>query len=338
MVKALRDQMRWLTFGDEGFPLRRYHPLRPFILAYNAYQMNKYLSPYVDARFAIHLDKERTKAGSRNKSVVDLALTAYLDGKAGERKAHGMDSAFKAMVMSQIKLFLFSGLDTTSSSICYIFYNLSTHPSVLDRIRAEHDQIFGSEIRQAATLMSRDPYLLNKIPYTAAVIRETLRLFPAASTTRAGEPGFNITDARGLQYPTNGYLIWLVPQAIQRDPAFWPHPDEFLPERWLASPKEPLYPVSGAWRPFEHGPRSCIGQELSMIEMKIVMVLTLREFAISGVYEELDQLKAEARIPDSQPALKTGKRPRTVDGERAYQIGLGQPSGNLPCRVSILAG
>lgn len=44
-----------------------------------------------------------------------------------------------------------------------------------------------------------------------------------------------------------------------------------------------------AWRPFEKGPRSCIGRDLSIAEMKIVMILTLREFAFENAYEEWDQ-------------------------------------------------
>ncbi|MCJ1252880.1 hypothetical protein MMC24_000686 [Lignoscripta atroalba] len=327
MVHALRRQMRWLAFGDEG-NLQRFHPLRPFVHAYNAYQMDSYLSPELDSRFAVHQESEKTKDMKRSKSVIDLALTAYLSGKAGGgNPTQGtMDSAFKTLAMNQIKLFLFSGHDTTSSSICYIFYLLSTNPTTLSHVRAEHDQLFGSTPSEAASLIASDPYLLNQLPYTTAVIKESMRLFPAASTTRSGEPGFSITDFKnGNQYPTDDCLVWLIPQAIQRDPAYWPHPDRFLPERWLTSPGDLLHPVKGAWRPFENGPRACIGQELAMLEMKIVMVLTCREFDISAAYGEVDG--------ERKGKGKGTQGVRTVDGERAYQIEHGQPSGNLPCRV-----
>lgn len=321
MVQALRRQMKWLTFGSEGLPLQKFNPLRPLVHAYNTSLMDTYLSSKLDSRFAIYQDKDKAKNVKRSKCVIDLALTAYLEGRGEEHMTQGMDGAFKALAMTQIKLFLFSGHDTTSSSICYILYLLSIHPTVLERIRTEHDQVFGSDLNQAPTAITENPYRLNQLPYTVAVIKESTRLFPAASSTRAGEPGFYITDAKGRQYPTNGHLVYLISQAIHRDPAYWPHPDKFLPERWLTSPGDPLYPIKGAWRPFEHGPRSCIGLELAMIEMKIVMVLTLREFDIRAMYEDLDKQTPR-------------KGPRTVDGERAYQIGLGQPSGDLPCRVS----
>jgi len=299
--------------------MQRYNPARPFINAYNTYQMDKYLSPKVDARFQIHQDRNRDL--KRSKSVIDLALTAYFSDSGHESSNHGLDPRFKSLLMSQVKLFLFSGHDTTSSTICYIFYVLSVYPSVLQRLRAEHDSVFGSDVSKTASLIACDSHLLNQLPYTVAVIKETMRLFPAASTTRSGEPGFTIKDPdRGREYPTFGYLVWLIPHAVQRDPEYWPQPDRFLPERWLVSPEDILHPKKGTLRPFEHGPRSCIGKEMSMIEMKIVLALTSREFQIKTVYDEVDR--------DSSTDI------RTVDGERAYQVQHGQPSGNLPCRVT----
>ena len=152
-----------------------------------------------------------------------------------------------------------------------------------------------------------------------------MRLFPAASTTRRGEPSFTITDPRnGLHYPADpDMLIWLVSHACHRDPAFWPRANEFLPERWLAKEGEEMYPKQGAWRPFELGPRACIGKELSLLELKIVLCLVVRRFEISAVYEELD-----AEIDTERKKIV-----KTVDGERAYQVGKGEPSEFLPCRV-----
>lgn len=46
-----------------------------------------------------------------------------------------------------------------------------------------------------------------------------------------------------------------------------------------------------AYRPFERGPRSCIGQELVIVEMRVVLALTVRRFdfvkkGLDGVHEE----------------------------------------------------
>lgn len=119
-----------------------------------------------------------------------------------------------------MKLFLFSGHETNSSTIYYVLYLLSVHPGVLSGLRAEHDNVLGSDPSQTMTRISKDPFLLNKLSYTTATIKESMRLFPAASITRSDEPSFTITDSRNnLRYPADpNMLIWLVSHACHHDP------------------------------------------------------------------------------------------------------------------------
>ena len=74
---------------------------------------------------------------------------------------------------------------------------------------------------------------------------------------------------------------------------------------------------------FERGPRNCIGQEVALVEIKIVLALTVREFDIIDAYDEWDTLK------------KNKPEKMRLDGERAYMIyrGTGHPADFYPCRV-----
>ena len=321
LVDGLRMQIRWLTFGADVNPFVRYNPVRPFVHMYNAYRMNTYVARELEKRICTFQDTRDEEAVKSTKSIIDLSLAAYLSDHSQDKSVSGMDSTFKAFAMSQIKLFLFSGHDTTSSTICYIFYALSIHQETLARVQAEHNEIIGNDVSSTAATISKNPQLLNQLPFTLAVLKEILRLYPAVSSVRAGEPGFHVKDGAGRNFPTDNFLVWANPQTIHRDPTYWPRADEFLPERWLVPAGHELHPMKGAWRPFEHGPRNCIGQELAMMEMKIIMTLALRRFTIQPVYEEVDvQMK------------KGGAK--TVYGERGYQIQRAQPSDNLPCRAS----
>ena len=67
-----------------------------------------------------------------------------------------------------------------------------------------------------------------------------------------------------------------------------------------------------------------------MIELRIVVCLIARSFEISAVYEELDG-KANGLGNGTK-----GRKMRAIDGERAYQVGKGEPSDYLPCRVKRL--
>ena len=93
------------------------------------------------------------------------------------------------------------------------------------------------------------------------------------------------------------------------------------PDRWLDT-SNPI--PKGAWRGFEHGPRNCIGQELAMLEMKIILPLMLRSFNVRTAYDDFDRLhKAKGPL-------------RTPEGERAFQMLLatGKPADDMPARVT----
>ncbi|KAG6991150.1 hypothetical protein G7Y79_00056g090310 [Physcia stellaris] len=323
LVDGLRMQVRWLTFGADVNPFTRYNPLRPLVHWYNSRRMNKYVYKEIARRVEKHRI-EQSGTVKRSKSIIDLVLTAYFQ-REGSKSTMDLDKSFKKFTLSQIKLFLFSGHDTTSSTVCYLFYVLASKPAILERVRDEHNKVLGSDAPESASLIISDPFVLNQLPYTIAIIKEVLRMYPAVSSTRAGEPNFSVIDDAGHHYPTNDFLVWANPQIIHRDPTYWMRPDDFLPERWLVSPGDPLYPVKGAWRPFEHGPRNCIGQELAMIEMKVILVMTVRQFELTLAYEKLDKLSGRRGI-------------KTVHGERGYQVQRAQPSDDLPVQVTALIG
>lgn len=122
-------------------------------------------------------------------------------------------------------------------------------------------------------------------------------------------------------------MVWVVSDAIHHSPDLWPSPHSFIAERWLVKEGDPLFPIKGAWRPFEFGPRHCIGIELAMIEIKVIMALMLRFFDIKVAYKELD-------AKDAKDGLKMGLR-TTPDGERAYQVRIAtmKPVDSMPARV-----
>lgn len=288
--------------------------------------MVQYIWQELDLRYKSKHGPGKVADEIPSKTIIDLALDTYHASKPQDSSPNSMDTIFRDSATSQIRTFVFAGHDSTSSTICYAFHLLSTSPKTRELMVAEHDLVLGTDHNQAAKRIAEDPYILNQLPYTLAVIKETLRLYPPASSTRSGEPGYYISGPNGLQYPTDGFLVWVNSYAIHRDARYWPYADKFLPERWLVKEGDRLYPPKGAYRPFEFGPRNCIGQDLAMLEIKIVLVMTARVFEIKSAYEKWDRQH-----------FKTGQR--TLGGDRAYQIlnGAAHPSAGLPCEVTLFA-
>ena len=244
-----------------------------------------------------------------------------------------MDAEFRKYAIDNLLILLFAGHDTTASTICYCYHLLSKHPDKLARVRQELDNVFGAGV--SANQQLRDnPYLINQCDYTLAVIKEILRLWPPASGVRIGRKDYFIKDpVTGEMLPTDGMVIWAVHMCIGRSAKIWgPDVDEFKPERFLPENAGKLPP--DAWRPFEKGPRNCIGQELALVEMKVVLALTLREFDIKTAYDELSTLSNDGTLWAKDHSFRAG--PQKVFGEDMYQILLaaGKPREGMPARVS----
>ncbi|KAK0644877.1 Cytochrome P450 monooxygenase aflN [Lasiodiplodia hormozganensis] len=329
---TLRSLIEWATFGDEINPLKRWNPYRPFISWYYGRRLDTSIHAELEKRFAERkqfLQPEKPK-DRKVRSIVSLALDSYMtEHPSAESSPPTLDPTFKTYATAQLRLFLVAGHDTTSSAMTYTFHLLHTHPAFLARVRAEHDKVFGRDPAAAAARLSADPTLLNQLPLTTAAIKESLRLFPPAGGIRMGAPDIVLTAEDGTRFPTDGCSVWVVHEAVHRNPALWPRANEYLPERWLVGEDDygALQPKEkGAWRPFEIGPRNCIGQTLALTEIKTLLVMTLRSFDIKPAYDEWDEMYPKRGV-------------KLAMGERAYQVsggGGGQhPAERYPCRVSV---
>lgn len=282
----------------------------------------------------------------RAKSVMALALEQYF---AQNQKKNleslddlQLDKDFAQIASNQIRLFIFAGNDTTATSIVYAYHMLAVHPDVLSTLRAELDTVFGVGGNVSDQLREK-PALLNQCRYTLAVIKETMRLFPPASSLRDGTAAVSLVDRKGTVIPTEGLNATIMHRFIHINPRVWPRPMEFLPRRWLVEPGHELYvpATTGAYRPFEQGPRNCIGQTLVLNELRIALIMTARTFHITPAYEEWDAIKATNESSWTKIARNLGIKkdePKPPRGERAYQTSRSgaHPAEGYPCRVTLV--
>ena len=352
IVDAFRTRVSLMPNATSVYPWGNLNLLRPYKLWVNERKLDGLIGQELERKIKERAEKKSLMA--KKKSVIDLALDAEMSEKGITSKdlSVALDINIRRAVVDSMKTFIFAGHDTTASTIAYIFYILHFHPEVYRKLVKELDTVFGvgTDPAMIANTIKNDPHVINKLEYSNAIIKEALRLFPPASTLRyiptTSDPSnaVHIVDPKtGRQLPISGWHIWPAFYLISRNEEFFPSPNCFIPERFIPSqtpfPEAKLFTQAGkdAWRPFEKGPRSCIGQELAMIESRIILALAVRDFDFVAEY---DGVKCESWTPvETVDEFKdgiNGKERRTIEGHRCYQVLLGaaKPLDSLPGRIT----
>ncbi|KAF2672088.1 cytochrome P450 [Microthyrium microscopicum] len=359
IVDTFRTRIGLMPDVTSIYPWAGLDLFRPYRLWKNERKLNGLIAKELERKIQAREASKTASSGSaknRKKSVVDLALDGYEkelseSGKAGGAKVM-VDARTRADIVDSMKTFIFAGHDTTASTLSYIYYMLHLLPSVYNKFCKELDTVFGVGTSPAAIaeMIKKDHHIVNKLEYGNAIIKEALRMFPPASTLRhipaASDPSkiVFITDPKsGRKFPISGWHVWPAVHFVSRNEEFFPDPHHFIPERFIQAetpfPEAKLFTPAGkeAWRPFERGPRNCIGQELAMIESRVILALAVRGF---DFVSEIDGVKTETWTPiDTVSEFEDGRpgtERQTIEGHRCYQIlrAAAKPKGGMPGRLS----
>jgi cytochrome P450 len=184
----------------------------------------------------------------------------------------------------ELMTLLVAGHETTASELAWAFERLARNPAVLDRLRDEIDADDG------------DAYL-------TATIQETLRrrpVLPNAAPRLVKQP----IEIGGWTYPA-GVCVVANAYLIHHDPALYPDPYAFRPERFLNEG-----PGTYTWIPFGGGRRRCLGASFATLEMKIVLRAVLRAKEVRRVDDRLELSRRRGIT------LSPGRGAETVLAER----------------------
>ncbi len=196
----------------------------------------------------------RRKSGPGQGDLLDMLLAAV-----DEESGISVDDQF---VRDQALTLLLAGHETTANALAWVWHLLAAHPEAEARLHAEVDQLLPSGGLPGMADLGR-------LPFTRAVLSESLRLYPPAWVI--GRSAIADCVIGGYAVPA-GSMILLSQWVTHRDSRYFAWADEFRPERWLAEKRNdrPKF----AFFPFGGGPRVCIGAQFAWME-GILLLATL---------------------------------------------------------------
>ena len=205
---------------------------------------------------------ERRASGDDRGDLLSMLLLAH-DTEGDGTGMSDLQLRDEAMTL------LLAGHETTANLLAWSFYLLSQHPEAEAKLHAEIDAI-GAQSLGAADL--------GRLPYTRAVLTETMRLFPPAwivgrRATKEYTLGDHVLPARTIVLMSQ----WIV----HRDPRWWPDAEAFQPERWLpgGSALDQARPKF-AYFPFGAGTRVCIGEQFAWLEGTLALATIARRWRL----------------------------------------------------------
>jgi cytochrome P450 len=206
------------------------------------------------------LIRERRKSGEDTGDLLSMLLLAQDED---DRTVRMSDEQVRDEALT---LFL-AGHETTANALAWTWYLLSQHPDVERRLHSELDDV----------LQGRAPELADvpQLRYAEMILAEALRLYPPAWAI--GRMATGPFELGGVEIPAKSICI-LSPYLVQRDPRWFPNPENFDPERWTPEARDARPKFS--YFPFGGGARVCIGERFAWMEGVIVMAAIAQKWRL----------------------------------------------------------
>jgi cytochrome P450 len=217
--------------------------------------------------------KKREEDKTQGRDIVSLILdTETPEGQEVDRPT---------LVRNVVLMALIAGRDTAADALAWLFHLLSLNPRVEKKLRAH----LLSELPKLASHFDYVPDKndVDELPYLEATINEALRLYsPVGLAQKLCVQDTVFPDGT---FVPKGSNIALVYHAMARMPSVWgPDAASFVPERFIDPDTGELLKVSsGKFSAFNTGPRVCVGRNLAMMEMKMVVACVVSHFHLEEV-------------------------------------------------------
>lgn len=250
--------------------------------------MDEFIQPYIQKALSLSAEELDQKL-SKRETFLDALARFTRDPR---------------VLRDQLVAVLLAGRDTTAATLSFCLFELSRHPDVVRKLRAEIRDRLG-----VGPSGKKPGYVdLKEMKFLNAVLNETMRFYPVVpfnvryslhDTTLPRGGGPDGAAAVGVRGDTRIiYSTMLMQRSPEHyDPPGSPNyidPAKWIPQRWMSG----WQPKPWHFIPFNGGPRICIGQQFATIEMGYTVVRILQAF------EQIVAMPVTGREIVEDPALR----------------------------------
>ncbi|KAK6893679.1 Cytochrome P450 52C1 [Candida tropicalis] len=176
------------------------------------------------------------------------------------------------ILQDELMSILLAGRDTTASLLTFLFFELSHHPEVFNKLKEEIERHFPDV--ESVTFGT-----IQRCDYLQWCINETMRLHPSVPFNFRTAANDTVIPRGGGKSCTDPILVHKGEQVLfsfysvnREEKYFGTNTDKFAPERWSESLRRTEF------IPFSAGPRACLGQQLARVEASYVTIRLLQTF------------------------------------------------------------
>lgn len=208
------------------------------------------------------------------------ALRDAADPRTGERFS-------RDALIDETRTLLLAGFETTAASLAWTLYLLARHPEAAKLWREETDRVLGGRAPEWDDLP--------RLRFTAAVVNESLRLYPPVYTLP--RRCVHDDDLGGYAIPKSAIVLVSI-YGIHRSACWGDDAESFVPERFASS----AWPRR-AFLPFGMGKHLCAGNQFALAEIVTILACLAQQFRISPVDDEPVEPRAQVTLVPSGPIL-----------------------------------
>ncbi|KAI1767859.1 3-hydroxyphenylacetate 6 hydroxylase [Hypoxylon sp. FL1150] len=267
LVEAELNRAR-STVGNpqDHIPLLRLNPFSG--TSAKARDMRRRRDRYIDK---LDADLAAKIANGTNRPCVQASVIKFKEVELDDRE-------LRAISLSMLA----GGFETVTTTVLWSIGYLAQHPAIQDRAFEEIRRFQGTDEPLCDAADDQ------KCAYVLAIAKEALRYFTVIPLALPRESMKDI-EYNGVTIPVKS-TVYLNAWACNYDPGLWANPDEFIPERWLEKPDNPLFT-------FGMGYRMCAAHILATRELYTIFMRLLSSFRL----EAPEKIGCDPRVDMANP-------------------------------------